>query len=303
MAEKPNFLGHEASTGILQNLWQSQRLPHALLFTGPEGIGKEKVARYLAKMILCEKDSGPCGACGGCRLVQDDKHPDLTFVLPEDGRIKIDTIRDLKKNFAFPPLMGKSRVLMIRDAHAMNIAAANALLKILEEPPPETFFILVTHALGWIPRTIVSRSQKFRFSPLQDKQVQTILKSSGIEANSALIKSAQGSPHKAQQLLQVQEIVPSVAELREKRGVSYDEAYELSQKIVEDESVVPFLEALLSQSHGILTQNQDDEGSFDLLHFTDKILELRRQLRLNLNPKFGLMRIMQYFKEPPESRL
>jgi len=303
MPETPDFLGHEEQLSRLERMRRAGRLPHALLFTGPDGIGKEKIGTYLAKAILCEEKAAPCGHCASCDLIREGKHPEFLKLIPEDGRIKIDSIRELKKNFNFPPLIGNSRVVLIRDAHRLNVAAANALLKILEEPPQEVYFILVSHALGWIPRTIVSRSQKFNFHPLSEDQVRGILEKLGASVSPQILRSAQGSPLKAQQLKQVEGEIPDVRALSEGKGLSYDEAYELSLKIVEEEKIPQFLEGLLAQSHALLTRENSHEGSFDLLRFTDKILEFQRMLRLNLNPKVGLMRIMLYFREAREIRL
>lgn len=286
------ILGHEDILKKLLNLLEENRLPHALLLVGPEGIGKQKVARILSQKLL--------GTSGN-----PDEHPDFHLVEADNGRIKIDTIREIKKLLNYSPLRGNSRVVLINDAHSMNAAAANSLLKSLEEPPKGTYFILITHASGWIPKTIVSRTQKIRFSPLSTEQIKGILKTEGISLSPALIPWAQGSPLAALTLAQVQDSVPSIRSLIPSReAIGYDGAYALAQATAEENQTLPFLQALLSATHQILTgPRKNNRYDFDLLNFADRILEIRNLLRQNINPKIHLTRLLLYFQEPIESRL
>jgi DNA polymerase III delta' subunit len=299
------FLGHENIMTSLREAQTAGRLPHALLFVGPEGIGKQKVARHLARGILCEKPGGPCDECRACLLSSEMKHPDLIWVEPVEEKIKIDTVREMKKELAFPPMMGSSRIIVFNDAHTLNASAANALLKSLEEPRGGTFFILITHALGWIPRTIVSRSHKIPFAPLSPDQVKRILAELKLNLPEAFVLRAQGSPLQAMALSEIQGRVPEIkALLPGPKAMGFEEAFELAQSAVEAGRVPAFLHALLSSAHESLTGDQGEEAwEFDLLNFTDRILEIKRLLRQNINPKIHLTRLLLYFQEPQESRL
>ncbi len=155
-----------------QPLWQhllgahrAGRLPHALLLTGAEGLGKGRLAAAFGQALLCEAlsdDGRPCGVCRGCHLFRVGNHPDYRRIEPEaPGKaIKIDTIRAFIDK---EPLMAQAeghKVIVIEPADAMNSAAANSLLKTLEEPTPWTVIILVTSRPGQLPATIRSRCQR-----------------------------------------------------------------------------------------------------------------------------------------------
>ena len=146
---------------------QQDTMPHALLLNGAEGIGKQRFAEHLAAAITCQSSiaDGPCGVCKSCSLQQAGTHPDIILITPEEkGKaIKIDAIRDLIEMSGKTTQNGKQRVVIISPAEAMNRAAANALLKTLEEPVPSTQILMVTHALNRLPATILSRCQRLDF--------------------------------------------------------------------------------------------------------------------------------------------
>lgn len=308
MAKPLPFRGHQETYLRLLERVTLGRLPHALLFTGPEGIGKRRVAEFLAKALLCASADKPCGTCGSCRLVAEGKHPDLMIVEADGERIKIDRIRELIRDFAFSPLMGTGRVVLIPEAHALNPAAANALLKTLEEPPAGTHFLLVTHSPGWIPRTIVSRCQIVRFRPLSRSDLQEILQEQEVQADSELLDWAMGSVRRALTLSELRKTIPALERLMDLRSpYSAEQAYTLAKTVAEEEKIEPVLQVLLSEAHQELTASgggqPSAESRFDLLCFTDKILETRRRLKLNINVKIALNRLLLFFREPLESRL
>ena len=146
---------------------------HALLLTGPAGIGKRRLAEVLAGGLLCESprgDGSACGECPGCRYAAARQHPDLRIIEPIDvddegvakpvDAIVVDRIRSLIDWVQVTSHRGGSKVALIVPAERMNPAAANALLKTLEEPPPGTFLVLVSHQPGRLPATIASRCQR-----------------------------------------------------------------------------------------------------------------------------------------------
>lgn len=140
----------------------SGRLPHALLFSGAQGIGKQSLAEALIARTLCA-DPGDyaCGRCHACQMLASGYHPDLLRISPEDGKrqIRIDVIRQVNDVVAQTAQQGGYRVIVLSPAEAMNVAASNALLKSLEEPGEKTLFILLSDVPSRLLPTILSRCQ------------------------------------------------------------------------------------------------------------------------------------------------
>jgi len=157
-------------------LWsrvQADHLPHALLFSGAEGVGKRCFADALMLSLCCEQvgqKGEACRLCHGCRLFLAGVHPDCLRVEPEASgqAIRVDVIRALAEFATQTTLVGRWRLILIDPASAMNTHAANALLKILEEPPAHTVFILINSSDGILPATVISRCQRMLF-PLPDE--------------------------------------------------------------------------------------------------------------------------------------
>ncbi len=144
------------------------QLPHAMLFSGPAGVGKLDFARQLAQSLLCEQaadDGQPCGNCRGCQLFAAGTHPDFFLLQPEeDGKeITVGQVRELVAYQSFTPQYGRAKVVVIEPAERMNLNAANALLKTLEEPGRDTILILVTGRTAALLPTIRSRCQQLLF--------------------------------------------------------------------------------------------------------------------------------------------
>lgn len=147
--------------------WRDDRLGHALLITGPAGIGKRLLAARLGHALLCtapDTDGSPCGQCADCRLLASGNHPDLVLLTPDPNgkskEIKADQVRALCESQALTPHRASRKVLQIIPAEGMNLVAANGLLKTLEEPADSTLWVLVSEAPGRLPQTIRSRCQR-----------------------------------------------------------------------------------------------------------------------------------------------
>lgn len=183
--------GHDRVVESLRKAAGQGRMPHALLFVGPEGVGKHSFALRLAQALLCERvpetELDPCGACPGCLQVMAGTHPDVLHVAkPEDRQeLPIRIIRDLCIDLGLKPMSGKRKVAIVDDADDLNDEAANAFLKTLEEPPPGSTLILVgTSAEGQLD-TILSRCRVVRFDPLSESELAEVLLEQGIVESKA----------------------------------------------------------------------------------------------------------------------
>jgi DNA polymerase-3 subunit delta' len=171
------LVGQDSVIEALRRALSDNRLPHALLFHGPAGVGKATCAGILAQALNCEvggyKDA--CGTCVSCRKVPRGLHPDIIWMTPEGkgGQIKVERIRkEIIDKVGFRPYEGRRRVVMIDDAHRLNPSSQNSLLKTLEEPPPSSLMILATQAPEKLLPTVRSRCQPLRFRPLAPEVLQ-----------------------------------------------------------------------------------------------------------------------------------
>ncbi len=185
----------------------SQQAPHAFLLTGPKVSGKTAFAMAFAAWLLCEErmtKTEACGQCRACHWFNSQTHPDFFTLSPEGNTIKIDQIRDLIHQLVQTTVQSSCQVVLISPAETMNISAANALLKTLEEPSGTVIFILVAHSVNKIPVTIRSRVQSVLF-PVPSLEEAKAWLSSKISSNKSLdfwLSIAGGLPLKALALAQ-----------------------------------------------------------------------------------------------------
>ena len=160
--------GHDTIQDRLFKSLKHSRLPHALLFSGPDGIGKKKMAWALAQTLLCERAKPACGECPNCRQTQNQESQFVFLISPKSLRIRIDETKEITKFLSFRS-QSPARIVIIDEAHLLNIQAANALLKIIEEPPEESYFFLISALPSRLPLTLASRLQKIRFQILPEQ--------------------------------------------------------------------------------------------------------------------------------------
>jgi DNA polymerase-3 subunit delta' len=193
--------GQKRAIRFLKRLLQKEAVPHALLFTGMAGAGKLFAAREFARALNClsPKDFDSCGVCNSCRKLEDGMHPDVIHIRHEGVYIKLEQIRELIKRFRFRPFEGRFRIVIIEDAQRLIELAANAMLKILEEPPEANIFILLATESQMLLPTVVSRCCQVRFQPLDDEVVADWLMGEGVSEDRAaeVVRMAAGSIEKA----------------------------------------------------------------------------------------------------------
>ena len=157
-------VGQEHIKRSLQNAIRYNRLPHALLFSGPKGVGKTTMARILAKALNCERGPSiePCNKCISCKEIDLGNSIDVQEIDGASNR-RISEVREIRENVKYRPSRGRYKVYIIDEVHMLTEEAFNALLKTLEEPPPHVIFVFATTEPHKVPPTIVSRCQRFPF--------------------------------------------------------------------------------------------------------------------------------------------
>ncbi len=224
-----SLINQERPIRILTTLLRNRTLPHAFLFTGTEGVGKQAAAIALATACNCqEKNPGlmaedrsnhdsdnpsvkpdftaldSCGVCKSCKKIESGNHADIIRIQPSGSFIKIAQIRALVHTLTLRPYEAKIRVVVISDAQALNAAASNALLKILEEPPGRTMLVLIAIQKSALLPTIVSRCQHVGFNPISQKNMAVLLREKhklAPQAAGILAAMANGSFSRAQTMV------------------------------------------------------------------------------------------------------
>ncbi len=170
-------IGQEYITKTLKNAVLSNKLAHALIFSGPRGVGKTSTARIVAKSLNCDKGPtpDPCQTCVFCKEISDGISLDV-IEIDAASHTGVKDIREIIENIRYLPSLGKTKIYIIDEAHMLSQAAFNALLKTLEEPPPHVIFILATTEVHKIPVTILSRCQRFDFKKVPLEKIRERIK-------------------------------------------------------------------------------------------------------------------------------
>ena len=172
------LIGQDAISQTLLNALRQNRLAHAYLFCGPRGTGKTSTSKILAKAVNCldPQDGEPCNACENCRAINEDRFLDVIEIDAASNR-GIDEIRGIREQVRFTPSMGKRKVYIIDEVHMLTTEAFNALLKTLEEPPEHVLFVLATTDPQKVPKTVLSRTQRFDFHRIPTASTPTTTRS------------------------------------------------------------------------------------------------------------------------------
>ena len=202
-----NVVGQEAAKRILKDELKSNRVSHAYLFLGADGLGKKELALEFVKALLCPSEGlESCDECIICRKIEHQNHADVRLLTREEGsrNIKIDQIRNLQQEIIYKPYEGKRKTFIIDDADKMTLEAANSLLRTLEEPPDYAVLILLAEEINQLLPTIISRCQQIYFHSVAQEKIKQHLKKFDFSSAEASLYSrlAEGSPGVALELVQ-----------------------------------------------------------------------------------------------------
>jgi len=181
--------GQAKAVSMLLGMMRRRRIASSYIFCGEPGIGKRTAAVNFAKALNCKNTEAgeqeteetskdffdSCDECPSCRKIDAGVHPDFLYVAPEDRVLKIEEIRMIEESLSYKPFEGRRKVIVVDDAETMNISAANAFLKTLEEPPAGSVVILLAARPDMLPATIRSRCSRVNFFPLSDKACREVL--------------------------------------------------------------------------------------------------------------------------------
>jgi DNA polymerase-3 subunit gamma/tau len=277
------MIGQNAVVQTLKNAIQNQRVAQAYLFSGMRGVGKTTAARVLAKALNCQDGPTPtpCNACDFCSEISEDRSVDVIEI---DGASNtgVDDVRSLREGVQYKPIHCRTKVIIIDEIHMLSKPAFNALLKTLEEPPPNTVFIFATTEFHKVPATIVSRCQHFEFKRISQgdiiQHLRRITELEGITISdlglSLIAEAAEGSLRDAQSLL--------------------DQAVAFSGDQVSDDDLKEILgtinrDLLFQCSSAILEENPDEvfslvertvDSGYDLRVFNEELIQHFRNLLL-----------------------
>lgn len=238
-----DIIGHQMVIKLLKRALVNQRVNHAYIFIGPDGVGKQFTALQFAKALNClEEIDDSCGHCRSCRKFTSGNHPDFQIIAPEESSqtISIEQIRGLQKDVIYKPYESTWKIYLIPEAEKITPEGANSLLKTLEEPPEYAVIILITSQKDGLLPTLLSRSQLIQFPRLTTEQVCSFLGKKGLEATDSrditeISLLAEGSIGQAIKLLEDDQIwadrqlvLDFLAKLNEKTNL---EIYEIIDKL------------------------------------------------------------------------
>lgn len=276
-----------ANWNYLTQLSLNNKLPHALLLQGAKGLGLHSFVETFATWLLCDNkllSTYPCGQCTSCQWIAAGTHPDCLIITPETNHIKVDAIREIRSFSENKSLGGRYRIIIISSAEVMNASAANALLKILEEPFENTIFLLISHHIARVLPTILSRCQKIYFPSLNQQEFAQALAQQKIAPHliDQLYELSHGEPL-AFSTPQEQEIVVKTQQklitLIEKCFAHTLSPIEAAEQIkaIEKESQMSF-ENLIDMIVGWLYNKIKEKNSPAFYEFYDKLIAIKKHI-------------------------
>lgn len=215
-----DILGHKKQIEQLKNAVKNNRVPHAYLFSGPDGIGKKKIAEEFIKFLNCADQDRvnilSCENCNSCLRIQNENQPDYFYITDQDGSIKIEQVRNLASSLSFKNVITKYKCVIINNCELITAEGANSLLKIIEEPGENVMFFLITSNENRVLPTIRSRAQKINFQQLSPIELKELGEKNNLfsENMDFLIEFSQGSFGKLSSLVSDNDFLEELQEFR-----------------------------------------------------------------------------------------
>jgi len=318
-----DIYGRQQIVCSLRAALASGNVAHAYLFCGPEGIGKKALAMVMSAALVCQRSlEEPCGSCPDCYKSKALSHPDIHWIVPDGKSLKIGQTREIKRAAHFKPHEARHQVFILERVETLTAEAANSLLKLLEDSPPKTVFILLASNPAALLPTIVSRCQLFQLPRLDAGSMTCILNAAGRQLSLAeakrILHGAEGIPGRALLLAREggqelsAEAVKLLGQLQTGEAIAA-----LADKLAADEKLFLLLEALLTVLRDtiVLRATGDDRlilpaGDGVSLDFladklslvnsmaaTEIILKLEKDLQSSVNVRLAVERALRRLKE------
>lgn len=304
-----DVIGHKGQVRTFLNIVRGlENEGRSFIFFGPEGVGKMTSALYGCASLICEKKGEfACRECRSCRLVGKLLHPDLTVLAPESKGewIRVSDIREkILPTLKYPPLEGEFKFYIIDRAERLNVNAQNSLLKILEEPPPKTIFILIANSLWQIIPTVRSRTVQLNFMRLNFEEFSTVLRSSGMSASEDAFISSWGSPGMWEKIEAqskgIMEDAKKIFTLLSGENRNFLEVAEALKKYTGQRESVILLEHvstyLMKRIIDHVKKGGVDKGLSHLLNYLDDVEQIRKMVTGGSMPSLALNRLI-FLKE------
>jgi len=293
--------GQEKAIETLKNFIKSGRIPPALIFSGPAGVGKATCALEFAKTLNClDEDSNKnidnCSLCQNCKHIDAKTHPDIVFAdfeyqanlrgeeVEKQQTIRVDTIRHLTALSQQKATLAKWKVFIIDNGEKLQAEGANAMLKFIEEPPANTLWILITSKREAMLSTIKSRCQIINFAPLSGDILLEILKDNMVEENLAkeALKYAQGS---SQTALKVSEVLEEFSSLDKGPAFAMQAARSLPKTLAQSRPYAScIIDMLVYKTHQNWLEARDEKQQTDLKELLNKLVFYKKALTRNVAP-------------------
>jgi len=301
-------VGHEKVKSVLAASVEGNRVGHAYIFEGPEGVGRLTTAKEFAKLLLCENrtDGEPCGACKSCNMCESGNHPDVQVITNQtyddtkkSRDVLVDTVRNMKKDIYIKPFSSERKIYIVPRADTMNVHAQNSLLKVLEEPPEYCTIILIAENSNQFLPTILSRAVPIKFFPLGTTLVEKYLKekfSSRGDELYAIAAMSGGCIGKAELLADSEDVMEIRTELTARLsalvGKGSKSAYDLMLFLKQNKDDIDFIMNILREFFRDLLYFCQT-GNCEHVSNKDKIAEIEKiGTRISSNVPVDLLEIL-----------